>query len=88
MEIECGLEHVLLEPSGGECHEESLVVVVCHSASVLDLTNHVAHSGPLYSLEKMNVESIIIMDKLNLTSLCSHKFTFILLEEIPDVAVK
>ena len=39
------------EPDLAECDEEALVEVVRHSPSVLDLTKHVAHRGPVDSLD-------------------------------------
>lgn len=50
IEIEGGPEHVLAEPHLGEGVEEPLVVVVCDAAAVLNLSDHVAHRVPRYTL--------------------------------------
>ena len=49
-ELEGGSEHVVTEPNFTECVEQTFVVVVRHSAAILDLPEHVAHAAPIYAL--------------------------------------
>lgn len=50
VEAEVALEHVLSKPDFTEGVEQPLVVVVCHTATILNLTKHVADTGPVHSL--------------------------------------
>lgn len=50
VEAEVALEHVLSKPDFTEGVKQPLVIVVCHTATILDLAKHVADTGPVHSL--------------------------------------
>ena len=50
IEAEVLQEHGLSKPHLAECVEETLVIVICDTSSVLNLTEHVTHARPIYSL--------------------------------------
>lgn len=41
VELEAILEKRVAEPNSSECVQQSLVKVICHSAAILDFSNHV-----------------------------------------------
>lgn len=52
VEGEVVAEHVLREPDSGVGDEQPLVIVICHTATVLHLTDHVAHCHPVHTLQE------------------------------------
>ena len=50
VEAECWGEHGLAEPHLAEGVEQTLVKVICHTAAILDFSQHVAHTRPVDSL--------------------------------------
>lgn len=50
VEWESGWEHLIMEPSLAERIQQSLVIIIRHSASVLDLTEHVSDARPIDTL--------------------------------------
>ena len=52
VEVEGWREHVLPEPDPAESVEQTLVKVVCHTATILDLAEHVPHTYPIYTLSR------------------------------------
>jgi len=52
VEVEGRYKHVLTEPHLGEGVEEALVIVIGHTATVLNLSDHVSHCGPRHTLSR------------------------------------
>ena len=52
MEAEIWLKHVFFEPRCGESFQQSFVVVISDTSSILNFADHVANGCPLYSLNK------------------------------------
>lgn len=46
VEVEGRAKHVLTEPHLGKGVEEALVIVISHTATILNLSDHVPHCGP------------------------------------------
>ena len=51
VEDKARLEHVLAEPNATESVQQPFVIVVGHTASVLDLSKHVPHTNPVDALQ-------------------------------------
>lgn len=46
VEVEVRSKHFLAEPHLSKGVEEPLIIIVGHTAAILNLTNHVSHCGP------------------------------------------
>lgn len=55
-------KHVFTEPNLSKCVQQPLIKVISDSASILDLSNHVADSGPGHTLGVFTVFTNIICD--------------------------
>ena len=54
VEVEVGRKHVLPKPDAAECVEETLVKVVRHTPTVLNLAKHVANADPVHTLQPVS----------------------------------
>lgn len=46
-------EHGFTKPHFAEAVQQTFVKIVCHTAAILDFTEHVAHTSPVYSLHAL-----------------------------------
>ena len=75
VEVECRCKHVLPKPDAAECVQETLVKVIRHTPTILNLTKHVAHADPVDTLEEQgNNQSIQLQVNFqNLSYLLTNK---------------
>lgn len=60
VEAELVPEHVLTEPDAGKGVEQSLVQVVCHTAAILDLAQHVAQAAPVHPALHIHLVQVVL----------------------------
>lgn len=78
-------EHVFTEPHSTESVQQTLVKVISHTASILDLTKHVAHTDPVYPLKirkKVNNERNYLDGNNNPSCSAKQYFTNLLMLKI------
>ena len=49
------LEHKVSKPDSTECIQQTLVIVVCDTSTILDLSKHVVNSNPSDTLQELKV---------------------------------